>query len=224
MTPDFSILHPTIRLPDGWRTAHDTWLATASDPSSIEYLLIVDRKDFDGRPRSTSNEVRVIMNPNRECYVDAQNWGARAATGKWLITASDDWLPAQGWDAELRRLVPGPLHTEAVVNVVNNHHPQLIIYPILTRAYYERPGRGGHPNGELFYPDYLSMGSDDDLTMVAYRDKVVIESPLQFEHKHPWRGDTSHDTHGAYAHVQSHEAWDVSARTLPRRERENFAS
>ncbi len=164
----------------------------------------------------------MVINRSRHCYVEAQNAGARAATGKWLITAADDWFPASGWDSELRRLVPDPLHTEAVVNVVNNHHPQLIIYPIMTRAYYERPGRGGHPNGELFYPEYLSMGSDDDFTMVAYRDKVVIESPLRFEHRHPWRGDTSHDTHGAYAHVQSDEAWAVSAQVLPRREREGF--
>lgn len=217
MTPEFSILHPTIRLPDGWRAAHDAWYATASDPASIEYLLIVDGDTL----LAQTDGVRLIINHGPHSYVSAMNTGAHSATGRWLISAADDWFPAPGWDLELRRLVPDPLTTQALVNVVNGHHNHSI-YPILTRAYYERPGRGGHPNGEMFHPDYMSMGSDDDISRVARQDGVWIDSPMVFEHEHPWRGQPQHDTHGAYAHVQSNEAFEIGRAVQERRIKEGW--
>ncbi len=222
MTPEFSILHPTIRLPNGWRAAHDRWYETAScGPNQIEYLLIVDfADDWESIHRDRGN-VRIVVNNDRHCYVDAMNTAARAATGNWLISAADDWFPASGWDDELRRLIPDPLHTEALVNIVNGHHNHSI-YPILTRAYYKRPGRGGHPNGEMFYPEYMSMGSDDDISRVARQDGVWIDSPLVFDHQHPWRGQPQHDTHDAYAHVQSNEAFEVGRAVQERRIKEGW--
>lgn len=220
MMPEFSILHPTIRLPNGWRAAHDAWYKTADDSSSIEYLLIVDDSE---KTRSFTGHYPLVINRERHCYVDAMNTGARICTGKWFISASDDWFPAQGWDAELRRIVSDPLTMHALVNVVNGHHNHSI-YPIITRAYYEKLGRGGHPNGEFFYPEYLSMGSDDDFSRVARKDGVFIDSPLLFEHQHPWRGDNRHETHDAYAHVQSEEAFEVGRRVQARRIEEGYIS
>jgi hypothetical protein len=220
--PLFSILHPTIRFP-GWQEAWRTWINRADNPENLEYLLVIDQED-EGKLQLFFSSTYIIVNYGRSCYVDAQNCAARVAAGAWLITAADDWFPCDHWDSMLRDLVPDPLRTEAVVKVQASppHCPGLIIYPILTRAYYARPGRGGCPNGELFYPEYLSMGSDDDLTEYATRDGVVIDAPhMEFEHRHPSIGLSEMDDQ--YKHVQSPESWQVKERVIERRRRENYA-
>jgi len=219
MRPEFSILHPTIRFP-GWQSAWRAWIDRADHPEEIEYWLVVDAGDVDNiKPFWLA--AHLLYNYGRACYVDAQNAAARACTGQFIITAADDWFPCPHWDTMLLDLVPDPLAIEAVVKVHAPHHSGLIIYPIMTRAYYAKPGRGGCPNGELFYPDYLSMGSDDDLTEYATRDGVVIDAPhMIFDHRHPSLGLSEMDE--AYKHVQSEEAWLAKDIVLARRRKEGF--
>jgi len=228
--PKFSILHPTIRLAnEGWRSAWECWADTCDQAEAVEYILAID--DWGNRPfyfpwwtstRHRSITSVIVLNNGRCCYVDAQNTAAKAARGDFLITAADDWFPCLHWDSMLNALVPDPLHTEAVIKVRTQHHPDLAIYPILTRAYYERPGRGGCPAGELFYPEYLSMGSDDDLTEYARRDGVLLEAPeMKFEHRHHSLGLAQEDE--AYRYVASEEAWAVKERVIARRRRENYS-
>jgi hypothetical protein len=217
----FSILHPTIRLPQGWMLAANAWLRSADNWREIEYILVTD--DCTPLQLMPRDVITRIVNTGRHCYVDAQNAAARYASGDFLVTAADDWFPPPHWDTGLLRLVPDPLTAETVIKVHADHHPDLIIYPIMTRAYYERPGRGGCPRGELFYPEYLSMGSDDDLTEYATRDGVVIEAPdMHFEHRHPSLGNHEFDD-GSYEHGHSDEAWAVKERVLAWRRSENFA-
>ncbi len=216
----FSILHPTIRL-GAWKTIAQEWIKRADQPEKIEYVLCVDRPIeelpvVDVAPATGC----LIANRGRHCYVDAMNTAAQAAGGKVLVCAADDWFPCPHWDTLLRDAI-GDLHREAVVEVDNGHHPNIIIYPILTRSYYERPGRGGCPNGELFYPEYLSMGADDEFTEYARQDGVVIQAKqISFEQRHPWRGAAEMDD--AYRHVQSEAAWTAKDRVLPRRRADGF--
>ena len=212
----FSLLHPTARVPEGWHPAWRAWSAACDDPSDCEYLVVVDEKDITRYPFIASALVnaangRVIfpkirMNSGRPCAVDAWNVAAREATGDVLVCVADDWFPCEHWDTLLKAAIPD-LKGQYVVWVGSNHCPGLIIHPILTRAYYERPGRGGMPHGELFYPDYISVGCDDDFTSYAKQDGVVIRaSNIQFEHRHPSAGIGALDD--VYNHSNRQEAWD----------------
>ena len=220
--PDFSILHATIRLPDGWRAARDEWRKKCSDWGKVEYILAVDPCDADLWP-PWEPDVRQVTNPGRRCSVDAFNWAAKCARGKVLIQSADDWFPPENWDLGIRGALGGDLSREAVVDVDSQHFTgQIIICPIMTRSYYEKPGRGTC-RGEFFYPEYMSMGADDDLTEYAKRDNVVVQAyHLRFEHRHPWTGQHQHDTHGAYAHNQSLAAWETKDRVLKRRKEDGF--
>ncbi len=221
MTPEFSILHATIRLPDGWRAAYQAWKDACDHWSRVEYILAIDEQDIDV-DMELPDGVKLVINHGRHCSVDAFNAAAEASTGDFLIQSADDWFPCPHWDTEIRKLVPD-MSKEAVIDVDNGHFTgHIIICPMLTRAYYERPGRGAC-GGKLFYPEYMSMGADDDFTLVAKRDGVVITAyHLFFDHRHPWRGNVDHDTHGAYAHNQSHAAWHAKDTVLPRRIAEDF--
>lgn len=230
--PLFSLLHVSAR-PEKWREAFEAWLSSADDPSTVEYILCVDkggpffetdsRLSVPGPPRN----VRLTLNTGRHCVVDAWNTAARASTGQVLICVADDFFPCKHWDTALLNVIPDIGGEYAVHVNAQDPWPWIMTHPILTRAYYERPGRGGCPNGELFYPAYNSVGSDDDFTEYANKDGVVIDAraAVKFEHRHPVKkaGDGIPQTADAvYRQSNRPDAWAVKARVLAKRRRNGF--
>jgi hypothetical protein len=222
LDPTFSLLHPTARLPEGWRPAFDAWLASCDRLERCEYLLAVEAKWFIQSYAHSPFRFRTVLNTGRPCAVDAWNTAAKQSRGQVLICASDDVFPCPHWDTLLLNAI-GDLSKEAVLWVdMRDDNPDLITHPILTRAYYERPGRGGCPHGELFYPEYLSVGLDDDFTAYARRDGVVIDArgDIRFEHRNVVSRKPPDDE--VYRHVGSRAAWETKARVLARRLEEGF--
>jgi hypothetical protein len=216
----FSLLHPTKRLPEGWKDAWCAWMMGCDNMTEVEYLLVVDSEDIDKAPQIKPWYFRLLVNRGRPCTVDAWNLAAREAKGDVLVCIADDWSPCEHWGTRLKEVIPD-VKGEYVIWVGANHCPGLIIHPILTRAYYERPGRGGMPNGELFYPDYISVGSDDDFTSYSHQDGVVIRAfDIQFEHRHPSAGIGELDA--TYNWSNRQEAWDRKEEVLARRHRDEF--
>ena len=58
---DFSILHATIRLPDGWLAAYEEWKAKCDDWSKVEYILAVDSFDQGAWPKEMPADVRCVI-------------------------------------------------------------------------------------------------------------------------------------------------------------------
>lgn len=101
-----------------------------------------------------------------------------------------------------------------VVDVDTGSHPGLITHPMLTRAYYEE-------KGYLLYPEYLSVGSDDDFTVHAWHDGVVLNARhLKFEHRHFSIQKAELD--GAYRHTNREECWERKDQVLTKRLTELF--
>lgn len=144
-----------------------------------------------------------------------------------LVCVADDFFPCEHWDTLLLKAIPD-VKGEFVVHVnAQDPWPWLITHPILTRAYYERPGRGGCPNGELFYPEYISVGSDDDFTEYANKDGVVIDARgvLRFEHRHPVKEAGAAlpiDADAVYRQSNRRDAWEIKERVLSKRRRNGF--
>jgi hypothetical protein len=218
--PTFSLLHATARLPDGWKPAWLDWSRKCVNKREVEYILVTDSRDANKGVNLTPPEgccipVEWILNMGRPCTVDAWNTAARMSTGHILVVVADDWFPCDCWDEALRRAIPDMTKEVCVWPAGEVATAGLMICPILTRAYYARPGRGGHPNGELFYPDYISVGSDDDFTEVALRDGVVVRIPEVFEHRHPYAGLASDDE--VYRWSNRQEAWNRKTEVQARR-------
>jgi hypothetical protein len=230
MKPDFSLLHITARLPDGWRAAWLDWSRKCANPSKVEYILVVDERDrmkgINVDPSPVLDEpgfqITVGLNIGRPCTVDAWNTAARMAHGNILVVVADDWFPCDWWDDAIRRAIPDVTKEVCVWPAGEKATAGLMICPILTRAYYERPGRGGHPNGELFYPEYISVGNDDDFTEVALRDGVVVRIPEEFEHRHPSAG-TGVPVDSVYNWTNRQECWDRKDEVIARRRSEGYA-
>jgi len=222
--PAFSLLHATARLPHGWCDAAAEWADKCDHPENCEYLLVIDFRDRERRPNVSCWRERIwiqqLVNLDRPCTVDAWNLAARVSTGSILVEIADDWYPCDHWDTRILDLLNGDVNQEAVVWPSCEFQPRLITHPIITRAYYERPGRGGCA-GELLYPEYISVGSDDDFTEYALRDSVVRGLPYYFEHRHRFNGMAPDDA--VYRHTNRQEAWDVKDRVLARRRKDGFS-
>ena len=227
-TPNFSLLHPTARTPNGWVEAWETWAERCVRPWMVEYILVADEgedstsviewigstdQDFNKLP------IKFATNHGRRCTVDAWNLAARISKGKVLVSVADDWFPCPSWDRVLETAIGD--RAECVVHPSCNFQPELMTHPILTRQYYERPGRGGCPNGELLYPEYISVGSDDDFTEYAKRDGVVVRIPQKFVHRHRAIDPSLDDD--TYRRSNRQEAWDEKERVIGRRRRENYS-
>src|ERR1035437_5451831 len=103
----FSILHASAR-PDAWRAVYDDWMSKAVHPESVEYVLCIDpRWGFDVADMSKYDtpldNVRVVLNNRRRCYVDGVNLAAGESTGAVLVVNADDQFACENWDEELSR-------------------------------------------------------------------------------------------------------------------------
>jgi Glycosyl transferase family 2 len=229
----FSILHTSAR-PDKWRAVYDDWMQNAVHPEDVEYVLVIDdRWGFDlsdMSPYSTPlNNIRVLRNTGRRCYVDGVNIAAKGSTGAILVVNADDQFSCPQWDDCLRYAFIDSANEqqEWVIEVDcggNEHERGIMPMPVLSRARYEKLGY-------VFFPEYESMMADNDFCQAAYQDHVVIDARhLLFPHKHPmyesnWQG-TQNDPRWdeAYQEQNRREARELGRRIFERRKACGFAA
>src|ERR1035437_2007619 len=159
--PLFSILHTSAR-PDKWRAVYDDWMAKCVGPEDVEYVLCVDpRWGFSTEPQSwlTSqlgglphDNLHVVLNNKRRCYVDGVNLAAEASAGSILIVNADDQFACEDWDVRLRKQfeysnVPSldgstpetePFVIEVSTGTPHEHERGVMVMPVLSRARYKQ--------------------------------------------------------------------------------------
>jgi hypothetical protein len=204
--PTISLCQTTARLPDGWRAAAQAWHDAADNPGDIEHVIVTDDPAFKAEPIFANTKIG--LNRGRKCAVDGWNKSAELSTGRFLITLADDWFPCPHWDTEFLKLIPD-LDGEYVLEVDTGGNPGLLTFSLLTRKYYER-------YGYLFWPQYLGMYADNEFTIVARRDGVVIDAKHLFcEHRHPLYGFGEMDE--THKHQHRREAFEVGEEVYRRR-------
>jgi len=239
--PLFSILHTSAR-PDKWRAVYVDWMSKAIHPEDVEYVLCVDpRWGFSLDPAEYESEydnILVVQNTGRRCYVDGVNIAAKASTGTILIVNADDQFACEGWDDSLRLAVTCQIrpanatidfewYGENMPFVIevdcggHEHQRGIMPMPILSRARYEAVGY-------VFYPEYESMCADNDFFSMAYQDGVVIDARhLLFPHRHPmyddWKGAENDPRWDAAYQAQNRpEARKAGMEIFSRRNRSGF--
>ena len=120
--------------------------------------------------------VTLVVHANRS-IVDAVNHAARQSTGDVLIVVSDDFGCPPRWDESIAAAI-GRRHNVALL-VHDGIDGRIMTLPIVDRAFYESCGY-------VYFPDYLSMYCDDDLTEhAAETGRLVDARHLRFPHRHP---------------------------------------
>lgn len=183
------------------------------------------RAQFEGCSRVVNPGPNHPTLNGRSSFVDNVNCAAAASTGDVLVMASDDLEPPESWDTLILRAIEshpdlpqrslrdGRRQTEAVLKCSNgdarSDARDLILHPVMTRARYER-------QGWIFPPAYSGMYSDNELTIRARIDGVVIEAPhIVFTHRHPDLGTAVTDQ--VYVWQNSREEFARGAEILKAR-------
>jgi hypothetical protein len=215
--PDFSLVHPSARSQEVWQYTRDLWLAAASGEYSVEHVVALDW----GSPVPKGGDPsRVVWNYGSHCSVDATNVAAQCAVGKVLVVISDDILPGLiNWDRSLKKIPELWEDRETVVRVKTMgiaDESGLLTVQILNRKRYES-------QGYLFHPAYVSMHSDEEFTVKAEMDGVVVDARhITFYHDHPTTPGSNKAPDEVYARQNDRLRYQYGAALLKFRREQGF--
>lgn len=169
-----SLIHPSRGRPEKALKTAKKWMINAGDVD-IEYILSIDSDD----PQRELYEkyfadFETIINPNRSA-IDAINNAAKISNGDILIVLSDDFDCPVNWGAQIVEAVKGK--SDWIMKTPDGIQKWIITMPIMDRAYYNR-------FGYIYYPEYLHMFCDTEITCVADLTGRKIESNIAFKHNH----------------------------------------
>jgi hypothetical protein len=185
-----SLIHATRGRPEAAIACRAMWFRSALVPLGVEHIFAIDADDARSLEMLKYYRHVVVKNPNG--CVRAWNAAAAVSKGAVLVQLSDDWVPCHDWDdaiwtafADVAAGKTGDVATTPLVLAVKDNHREdaLLCMAILTRARYEQQGR------EMFSGDYFGVFSDNEFTVRAYSDGVVVPAPhIVFSHEHPiWK-------------------------------------
>jgi len=198
--PTISLLHATRGRSTKAVGCRESWMNTAANPWNVEHIFAVDSDDKESA--QMSKQFVSVRSEKRSC-VAAWNLAAKQARGELIVQLSDDWLPSPNWDLKLLEAVKGRnLKREEIVIAVNDGHRKddLLCMAILSRARLEA-------QGELFFEGYESVFSDNEFSVRAFADGIVVDARdrITFEHVHPAFGKAPMDK--TYEHNNSSERY-----------------
>ncbi len=189
MSPLYSVLHATYMRPDKAFNAMQLWLARSGMSLQIEYIFAVNADD----PSADKLTELLIGQPCKVVMCDykgsSEAWdaAARVSKGKVLIQAQDDVEPPHGWGQALLNFYVshsfGPAEPTFIAVSDGYRKDKLCCTAIMNRARYEQ-------QGEFLHGGYISVFSDDEVTIRAYADAAdgkctLIEARhLVFKHEH----------------------------------------
>lgn len=166
-----SIIHPSRSRPEQAYATARKWMDNAG--CDCEYILSLDSddpllKEYLKKPWAHR------IGTNRSA-IDAINHAAAIATGNILIQIADDFDCPPLWGKQILEATQGK--TDWILKTQDGLQGWIITLPIMDRAYYER-------FGYIYYPEYLHLFSDTELTCVADLTGRKIESNILFKHNH----------------------------------------
>jgi glycosyltransferase involved in cell wall biosynthesis len=172
---DISLIHATRGRPAKSSNARKIWLDRAKHPERIEHIFAFDSDDKDSLALA---RFRAVCVPSGGGCVAAWNTAAEHSHGQILVQLSDDWIPPQHWDEELRSRLN--VEQPQVLKIHDGHRTDdLLCMAILTRKRYME-------QGFLFHPAFTGVYSDNYFTDQAAKDGVIVHAAgLTFEHEHP---------------------------------------
>lgn len=132
----------------------------------------------------TEGLLRAINAPPDSFVTAVQNWNSAAqlATGELLFVISDDLRPTRSWDSAIDDLVDetDPEIQDFAIKITDSPFEEdtVLRHPIISRKFYEVRG--------LFDPSFRGVHCDNDITMRAYRESIILDGrQLKFDHINP---------------------------------------
>ena len=213
----FSILHATWGRPDKAITTRNLWLSRAKQPASVEYIFACNADDPSRNQVEAAGRTVVGNFAGSAAAWDA---AAAASSGDWLIQGQDDVEPPQDWDARIEAALETrwirSLERPMFLAVSDGYRAdRLCCTAIMNRARYIQ-------QGEFLHAGYVSVFSDDEVTVRAYADDAdkrctLIEArELVFRHEHHYH-NPSVPMDATYERENSSAAYALGAQLFAQR-------
>jgi len=186
MDKKISIIHPSRSRGNQAFQTYQKWINKSKNPNNIEYILSLDDNDpmlelynflFKSIP------ITIITNNNRSA-IDAINKAAQISTKEILIQIAEDFDCPQDWDEILLNNLKDK--EDFIVKTNDGTQDWIITLPIMDRKYFNR-------FGYIYYPEYLHMFSDTELSHVADFLERKIYLDIYFPHNHYTTGKNIRD-------------------------------
>ena len=221
--PRIACLHATRNRPREAERAFCDWAEKASGEIDIEYIYSFDTDDENLlAPENHFDHVdlKSVTGDNRGC-VDAYNAAAYAASPECTIFVQvhDDVVPPQDWDKAIVNAFAGHMDKPAVLRVsdgnpklneTNQLNKKLNFNLICNKAFLLK-------TGYFYYPEYVSVFCDNDISEKAEMENLYIESDLVFRHNWKSNGDDS-----TYQKSYSKYNWGLGEKILSARRSAGF--
>lgn len=200
-----SIVHPSRGRPEQAKATSDKWLSLAG--VEVEYLLSVDENDPDKYRYTELNKIGCLFK-NRSA-IDAINNAARIAKGDILIQIADDFDCPADWGKQIIEATKGK--TDWIMKTPDGIQNWIITLPLMDRTYYNR-------FGYIYYPDYLHMFCDTEMSCVADLTGRRITANIPFKHNHYSVGGAVKDA----ISERADKTWEQGEKLFLSRYRQNF--
>lgn len=202
-----SIIHASRGRPDMARETRVNWMLKSSGKHEIEYILSIDQDD------PTLHKYQELFNDplisDNKSAVQAFNTAAEYATGDIIVAISDDFSCPENWDDEIVKHSAG--RKNWIMKTQDGTQGWIITLPIMDRVYYESLGC-------IYFPEYLHMFCDTEMTCVADLTGRKITATLRFDHNHYSTGRTAKD----WVSERADKTWNQGEALFISRARKNF--
>ena len=188
-----SVIHATYGRPEKAFATMELWLNRSAHPAGVEYIIAANSDD-PTLPKlvklAASGRQKLLVVGDYKGSAPAWDDAASKSTGSLLIQAQDDVEPPDKWDELLCTKIEaaGKLYSwryDPVFVAVSDGYrkDKLCCTAIMNRARYAQCR-------EFVHAGYISMFSDDEVTIRAYADAAdgkctLLEArDIVFKHEH----------------------------------------
>lgn len=204
-----SLLHPSRGRPEkSFQTLKKWGRALSCEGERPEVIVSVDMDDTCLNAYINLHGNRVIVNHNRSA-IDAINNAAQVCTGDIIIVVSDDTDCPDDWNSKIIEATHSK--TDWIAKTPDGIQKWIITMPIMDRAYYNR-------FGYIYYPEYLHMFCDTEITCVADLTGRKIEIDVPFLHNHYSTGKSVKDA----VSDKADKTWSQGEKLFIERYKRNF--
>ena len=202
-----SLIHPSRSRPIKAIEASHRWISKAG--CDVEYILSLDESDpMLDKYHNIAVVSNMIVNDNRSA-IDAINNAAKVATGDIFVQMADDFDCPDNWALKIIEATKG--QTDWILKTKDGIQDWIITLPIMDRVYYNR-------FGYIYYPEYLHMFCDTELSCVADLTGRKITADITFTHNHYSTGRFKKDAVSDKADA----TWGQGERLFLERYKQNF--
>lgn len=204
-----SLLHPSRGRPEKSFLNAKEWIEKAG--CEVELILSLDKSDGANQLYAPSylGFANHILIEDNDSVVQATNKAAAISKGDILVFMSDDFVCPDNWALKIIQQTQDK--TDWIAKTWDGIQKWIITMPIMDRTYYNR-------FGYIYYPEYLHMFCDTELTCVADLTGRKINLDIPFTHNHYSTGKSVKDE----VSIRADATWDQGEKLFVERAKRNF--